>query len=158
MRSSWGHDSVHAEAAPPVKAMFIEPRLICQSTFLLLRDRRSGGLSDCPSGVITFTTTHCSAAPQTPGKLPQLLTFPLEKIHVEMAATVWHTFYLWGKSEQNPSLCLFDHLHVGPGPLTLYPTTPLPRTEEATASIMWIYDAPHERVCDGLPRAEPLWV
>lgn len=113
--SSWGHDSVHAEAAPPVKAMFIEPRLICQSTFLLLRDRRSGGLSDCPSGVITFTTTHCSAAPQTPGKLPQLLTFPLEKIRVEMAATVWHyTFYFWGKSEKNPSLCLVDHLHAAP--------------------------------------------
>lgn len=105
--SSWGHDSVHAEAAPPVKAMFIEPRLICQSTFLLLRDRRSGGLSDCPSGVITFTTTHCSAAPQTPGKLPQLLTFPLEKIRVEMAATVWHyTFYFWGKVRKIP-LCVW---------------------------------------------------
>lgn len=89
---------------PPVMATFIEPRLICQSTFLLLRDRLTGRLSDCPSAVITFSTTCCSAAPQTPGKLPRPLTFPLEKIHMETAVTGWHsTFYIWGgRSGRNP--------------------------------------------------------
>lgn len=80
---------------PPPMAMFIEPPLICQSTCLLLRDRRTGRLSDCPSAVITFRTTRCFAAPQTPGKLPRPLTFPLEKIHVEMAVTGWHSTVMW---------------------------------------------------------------
>lgn len=95
---------------PPVKAMFVELRLICQSTFLLSRDRRSGGLSDCPSGVITFTTTHCSAAPQTPGQLPQALPFPLEKKNRmwrwQLQSDMIFFFNFWRKSEKNPSLCL----------------------------------------------------
>lgn len=106
VRSCWGHGTVHADATPsPVMATFIEPRLICQSTFLLLRDRRTGRLSDCPSAVITFSTTCCSAAPQTPGKLPRPLTFPLEKTHMEMAVTGWHsTFYIWGEESSRNSL------------------------------------------------------
>lgn len=104
--SCWGHGRVHADATPsPVMATFIEPHLICQSTFLLLRDRRTGRLSDCPSTVITFSTTCCSAAPQTPGKLPRPLTFPLEKTHMEMAVTGWHsTFYIWGEESSRNSL------------------------------------------------------
>lgn len=139
--SCWGHDSVHADAAPsPVLATFIEPRLICQSTFLLLRDRRTGRLSDCLSAVITFSTTCCSAAPQTPGKLPRPLTFPLEKIHMEMAVTGWHSTFCiwWGKAAEIPCAS---------------PST----TVEVLASVMWIDDDTHKHICGGLPRADPLW-
>lgn len=37
-------------------------------------------------------------------------------------------------------------------------TPPHACTEVASAPVMRIYEAPHERGCGGLPRAEPLWV
>lgn len=42
-------------------------------------ERQTGRLSDRQSAIITFTAPHGSADPQTPGKLPRPLTFPLEK-------------------------------------------------------------------------------
>lgn len=42
-------------------------------------ERQTGRLSDCQSAVITFKAPHWSAAPQTPGMLPQPLTFPLDQ-------------------------------------------------------------------------------
>ena len=45
-------------------------------------ERQTGRLSDCQSAVITFTAARWSAALQTPGKLPQPLTFPFERNYV----------------------------------------------------------------------------
>ncbi len=66
------------------QALFLAHDHVCWATFNMpvhfpSVERQTGRLSDCQSAVITFTAPHWSAAPQTPGKLPQPLTFPLEK-------------------------------------------------------------------------------
>lgn len=57
---------------------------VCRATFNMpvlfpSVERLTVRLSDCQSAVITFTALHWSAAPQTPGKSPQTLTFPWKK-------------------------------------------------------------------------------
>lgn len=98
-------------------------------------ERQTGRLSDCQSAVITFTAPHCSAAPQTPGKLPQPLTFPLEK-KIQLCKWQLHGarfvdwnyyedffFFFFNKATEIPSISLMCHpcdalaswLYAGPG-------------------------------------------
>lgn len=83
---------LHTDTVHLLTSVFIGPHLICQSSFLVLSGRQTGRLSDCQSAIITLTMAHCSAAPQTPGKLPRLLTFPLGKNYVNGFYMV-HTLY-----------------------------------------------------------------
>lgn len=73
---------LHTDTVHLLTTMFIGPHLISQSSFLVLSGRQTGRLSDSQNAIITLTMAHCSAAPQTPGKLPWLLTFPLGKNYV----------------------------------------------------------------------------
>lgn len=146
-------------------------------------ERQTGGLSDRQSAVITFTAPHCSAAPQTPGKLPQPLTFPSEKkkaCYVNGSYTAacfvnWNhyvDFFFLQEHNRNPLNlsdvpgggepavlhAWLDHLSSASStlrqPLAPFPLRNLPTTQDASPSLMWIYDGVHERVCGGLPPVE----
>lgn len=75
------HNTAHTDLVPRSHRLSVQ---LFWATFNMPEhfphvERQTGRLSDCQSAIITFTAAHCSAAPQTPGKLPWPLTFPLEK-------------------------------------------------------------------------------
>lgn len=138
-------------------------------------ERQPGGLSDRQSAIITFTAPHGSAGPQTPGRRPRPLTFPLEKracyvngsctgarflncnhyvdfFFPHKTMTEKHSISLIGYTvvSQRCAAAL-DHLSQA---LPHSQTTSSPH-KMSRPFLMWIYDGTQWRTHGGLPRVEP---